>query len=178
MGRTAFVRRVQKPKRHKGFRVAVGLCAVLVVLVAVGAAVFTLGFKRYLVPSTSMEPTLQHGDHIWVNQLAYRFDDVKAGDVVILDTPGDAPSDVGLIVKRVVALAGDTIEARPDGEVYVNGHKLDEPYLAPGTRTLDLPKQNVPEGDVFVLGDNRPNSQDSRVFGPVDEDAIVGRVMD
>ncbi|HEY3141758.1 MAG TPA: signal peptidase I [Acidimicrobiales bacterium] len=174
---TAFVPRVQKPKQRKGFRVAVGLCAVLVVLAALGAAVFTLGFKRYLVPSVSMEPTLQQGDHVWVNQLAYRFDDVEAGDVVILDTPGDAPSDVGLIVKRVVALAGDRIEARPSGGVYVNGRRLDEPYLAPDTRTRSLPLQRVPDGQVFVLGDNRDQSQDSRVFGPVDEDAVVGRVM-
>jgi signal peptidase I len=75
-----------------------------------------------------------------------------------------------------VAVGGDTIEGR-DGRVYVNGELIEEPYLEPGTPTNDLGREVVPEGTVFVMGDNRLNSEDSRVFGPIDEDTIIGRAV-
>jgi signal peptidase I len=76
----------------------------------------------------------------------------------------------------VVAVGGDTLEGR-DGRVYVNGELIEEPYLEPGTATENLPPQTIPEGQVFVMGDNRENSEDSRFFGPIDEDTIVGRAF-
>jgi signal peptidase I len=76
----------------------------------------------------------------------------------------------------VVAVGGDTLEAR-DGQVYVNDERIEEPYLVDGTPTDNLPRQLIPEGFVFVMGDNRTNSQDSRFFGPIDEDTIVGRAF-
>jgi signal peptidase I len=80
------------------------------------------------------------------------------------------------LIKRVVAVEGDTIEAK-QGVVYVNGERLDEDYLEPGTPTEELPRETIAAGHVFVMGDNRTNSEDSRVFGPIDEDDIVGRAF-
>ncbi|HZA87628.1 MAG TPA: signal peptidase I, partial [Acidimicrobiales bacterium] len=81
------------------------------------------------------------------------------------------------LIKRVIAVEGDTIEGK-DGKVFVNGTELDESsYLEPGTPTDNLDRQVIPSDTVFVMGDNRTNSQDSRVFGPIDEDDIVGRAF-
>ena len=81
------------------------------------------------------------------------------------------------LIKRVVAVGGDTIEAR-NGLLYLNGERVDESgYLPAGTVTDDLPPTEIPEGQVFVMGDNRGDSQDSRSFGPISEDSIVGRAF-
>ena len=93
--------------------------------------------------------------------------------------PGASTGEDGEIkdlIKRVIAVGGDTIEAK-EGEVYVNGGRIDEDYLEPGTPTDNLPLKTIPDGHVFVMGDNRTNSEDSRIFGPIDEDAVVGRAF-
>jgi signal peptidase I len=130
-----------------------------------------------------MEPTLNVGDRVLVNKLSYRFHDVNRGDLIVFERPESATSQdpgenqIRDLIKRVVAVGGDTIEAR-DQLVYVNGERVDESgYLASGTPTDNLPRQTIPDGHVFVMGDNRDNSEDSRVFGPVDEDRIVGRAF-
>jgi signal peptidase I len=135
--------------------------------------------QAFWIPSPSMVPTLEVGDRVLVNKLAYRWGDVERGDVVVFERPeglegNGNPKD---LIKRVIAVGGDTIESR-NGLVYVNGERVDESgYLEPGTPTDDLPPTEVPEGQVFVMGDNRTNSQDSRVFGAVSEDTIVGRAF-
>jgi signal peptidase I len=136
--------------------------------------------QTFYIPSESMEPTLEVGDRILVNKLSYRLHDVHRGDVVVFRRPPSAPSTpdgTDDLIKRVIALPGETIEAREDGRVYVDGDLLDEPYLPEGTRTDNLPLQTVPEGKVFVMGDNRDHSGDSRMFKAIDEDLIVGRAF-
>jgi signal peptidase I len=151
--------------------------------VVIGAAVIlalvikTFFFQTYWIPSESMEPTLHVGDRVLVNKLSYRAHDVHRGDVVVFRRPDNAPArDVEDLIKRVVALPGESIVAH-DGKVYVNGDLLDEPYLPTGTETPSFQEQVVPQGHVFVLGDNRGDSQASNVFGPIDEDLIIGRAF-
>ncbi len=149
-------------------------------------------FQAFYIPSGSMEPTLEIGDRVLVNKLSYDFGDPSRGDIVVFEAPPSAQSgDIEDLVKRVIGLPGDTITYR-DGHVVVNGKRLREPYLPAGTPTAELnqpvppgcgappddePGCVVPEGKVFVLGDNRTASKDGRVFGPIDEDTIVGRVF-
>jgi signal peptidase I len=127
-----------------------------------------------------MVPTLEVGDRVLVNKLAYKAHDVHRGDVVVFTRPPQASNggedQIKDLIKRVVAVGGDSVEAR-DGRLFVNNELIDEPYLPEGTLTEDLPYQVVPEGKVFVMGDNRSDSQDSRFFGPIDEDSIVGRAF-
>jgi signal peptidase I len=150
-----------------------------------GGVVIALVVEMFLVqafwiPSPSMVHTLEVGDRVLVNKLAYKFHDVNRGDVVVFERPPEASSggenEIKDLIKRVIAVEGDTIEGR-DGKVYVNGERIEEPYLEPGTRTEQLEPQVIPEGMVFVMGDNRTDSEDSRVFGPIDEGTIVGRAF-
>lgn len=155
----------------------VGLIAAAL-LVALGVRATLV--QTFYIPSESMEPTLEVGDRILVNKLSYRLHDVHRGDVVVFKRPPTAtatPDGTEDLIKRVIALSGETIEAREDGLVYVDGELLDESYLPEGTRTENLPLQTVPEGKVFVMGDNRGHSGDSRMFKAIDEDLIVGRAF-
>ncbi|GMU78570.1 MAG: putative signal peptidase I [Acidimicrobiia bacterium] len=138
----------------------------------------TFLFQAFYIPSESMVPTLKVGDRVLVNKLSYDLHDVNRGDIVVFKAPPEARSDgIEDLVKRVIGLPGDTVEAREDGHVYVNGRRLREPYLVDGMRTTNLEPTKVPAGHMFVMGDNRVASKDSRVFGPVKESAIVGRVF-
>ena len=162
----------------------------LVVLVcALGLALLLKAFlvEVFVIPSGSMEPTLMVDNRVVVYKLGYRLHDVNRGDVVVFDNPGQGPG-IDDLIKRVVALEGETFEIR-DGSVYIDGTQLEEPYLQAGEFTH--PKApipgcaneaeslycEVPEGTVIVLGDSREDSRDSRFFGPVDVDDVVGRAF-
>ena len=168
----------------------------VLIISALLIAVFikTFLFQAFWIPSSSMEDTLEVYDRVLVNKLSYRFGDIERGDVVVFDDPNGDPADesvaesilrnlresVGLstpkseFIKRVIGVSGDTVEVR-DGALLVNGETVDEPYLHPRSDMADFGPETVPEGQIFVMGDNRNASQDSRVFGPVAEDAVVGR---
>ena len=122
------------------------------------------------VYGSSMEPNLHTDQRLVVEKLSYRLHQPQRGDVVVLRLPERGPE---LLIKRVIALPGETIEVR-DGQVMINGAMLPEPYLSQQTRGQYGPVQ-VPEGHIFVMGDNRGASNDSRVFGPVPQVRIVGR---
>jgi signal peptidase I len=152
---------------------------VLVLGGALGAALLiqAVFLKAFYIPSGSMEPTLAVDDRVLVNKLSYDFGHVQRGDIIVFHKPPGAPeSDVNDFIKRVVAIEGDTIEAR-EGVVFLNGQPLDEGYLADDGATLNLPLQEIPEDHVFVMGDNRAHSVDSRVFGPIAESSIVGEAI-
>lgn len=130
--------------------------------------------QTFYIPSASMSPTLLVQDRVLVNKLAYRFGDPGRGDVVVFERPPeDQDATVKDLIKRVVAVEGDTVEAR-DGALFVNNEQVDEPYLRAGTETLNLPPTTIAQDELFVMGDNRGNSADSRVFGPISEDLLVG----
>jgi signal peptidase I len=118
-----------------------------------------------------MEPSLHAGEFVVVNKLAYRWKAPERGDIVVFHFPLDPEKRY---IKRVIGLPGDTIEAR-DGRIYVNGVALDEPYLA-ASPNYDG-RWQVEEGHVFVLGDNRNNSNDSKNWGSLDMDAIIGKAV-
>ena len=155
------------------------------VVVVGGALIIALVIKTFLlqafyIPSSSMVSTLNIGDRVLVNKLSYDLHDVNRGDVIVFTRPASlsgGPDDPKDLIKRVIGRPGDTVQSR-DGKVYVNGRVLEEPYLQKGVVTdgMDEPV-TVPEGHVWVMGDNRGDSADSRVFGPVPEDTIVGRAF-
>lgn len=146
-------------------------------IVGIVAAAFVIAmlvqaflFKPFTVHQVSMRPTLEDGDRILLNRLTYNFRDPEAGDVIVFHSPVVEGED---LVKRVVAVAGDTVSVH-DGDLYVNGSAIDEPYLKDQDFAGEYPETTIPPGTVFAMGDNRNNSGDSRLFGPVDEDAIIG----
>jgi signal peptidase I len=122
------------------------------------------------VYGSSMEPNLHTDQRLVIEKVTYRLHEPRRGDVVVLRMPERGPE---LLIKRVIALPGETVEVR-DGNVYIDGVVLSEPYLSQQTYGQFGPLQ-VPEGEVFVMGDNRGASNDSRIFGPVPETRILGR---
>lgn len=152
--------------------VAIVAGALLVALV-----VKTFLIQAFFIPSLSMYSTLDEGDRVLVNKLSYRFGDIERGDIVVFERPDNLPeSAIKDLIKRVVGLPGDVLESK-GGRVYVNGKVLEEGYLDEGQTTSNLDRLEVPEGHIFVMGDNRTNSEDSRVFGPIDDDLVVGRAF-
>jgi signal peptidase I len=152
---------------------------VLLVVVAVIGADLMRSFivEPYTVASTSMEPQLHDGNRVVVDKLVYRLGDAGRGDVVVLDTDSisETTRKIGsTIVKRVIGLPGEVVEGVA-GKVLINGEPLDEPWLH-DVMTPSFGPVKVPDGSLFVLGDNRVVSIDSRAFGPVPAEAVVGRV--
>lgn len=132
--------------------------------------------SRY-IPSESMEPTLWPGDRIVVEKLSYRFHPPQTGDIVIFRTPpllqtlGYGPNQV--LIKRIIAQEGQVLQVH-DGQVWVDGQPLDEPYIQePPTYELDA--LTIPEASLFVMGDNRNNSNDSHIWGFLPEADVLGR---
>jgi signal peptidase I len=163
----------------------------IVILIALVLAVVLRTFvvATYSIPSGSMEPTLQIGDRIVVDKLSYDLHGIGRGDIVVFSTPKDehcAGPPVANLVKRVIGLPGETISLA-GGQVEINGKLLPEPWLPPAVRLETIPGPSgqpyslevpytVPKGDVFVMGDNRTQSCDSRYWGPIRESTIVGKV--
>lgn len=164
------------------------------VAVAIGALLVALLIKAFLlqafyIPSASMEPTLHEDDRVLVNKLSYRIGDIQRGDIIVFAKPEGAGGDIDDFIKRVIGLPGETVSFS-GGSVFIDGLELEEGYVAgaptnqPGSvinGCANTPAVAdtcvVPEGTVFVLGDNRTSSQDSRFFGPIDDDTIVGRAF-
>ena len=156
--------------------------AVIVGALVVALVVKTFLFQAFYIPSASMEPTLEKGDRVLVNKLSYDLHDINRGDIVVFELPPDkvGPDGIKDLIKRVIGLPGETIESR-DGVVYIDGKRLEEPYLPDGVTTDNpaIEKQVVPEGHIFVLGDNRDNSADSRFAnrGPIPIADVIGRAF-
>ncbi len=149
--------------------------ALLVIALSLGVRAWVL--TPFLVPSASMEPTLYPGTVVLVDRLAFANHRIGFGDLVVLRRPPRDPEPGGAyLVKRVIGLPGQVISSR-DGAVVIDGHRVREPFLRPGTRTEGIIEQRIPAGEYFVLGDNRSDSIDSRIFGPVPASSIVGRVI-
>ncbi len=131
-------------------------------------------FEPFIVPTPSMEPNLKVGDRVIINKLAYKFGTVKREDIVAFHSPLEQKD----LVKRVIAVEGDGITLTSEGEIFISGEKISESYL-PSNQNIYYVNQIivVGEGEVFVMGDNRNNSFDSRFFGTVAEDDIFGELV-
>ncbi len=190
----------EEERKHRPFWRELPVLIVVAFVIALILKSFVL--QAFYIPSASMEPTLMIGDRVLVEKISYRFGDPDNGDVVVFekDLGGTLPveeedrsvfekigdSFKGLFgfptgtaqdfIKRVIGISGDTVEGR-DGRIFLNGEPLDEPYLPDGTETSTFGPVEIPTGMIFVMGDNRGNSDDSRNFGPVPVSTVVGRAF-
>lgn len=166
--------------KHRGLRSLVGLLAMIVLVVAITAGLRTFVFVPYEIPSGSMEETIMPGDMVFSEKVTYYTRSPQYGDIVTFADPNVAGRT---LIKRVIATGGQTVDL-VDGTVVVDGQPLDEPYTDgkpsyPLDHTavgvdLDYPL-TIPDGYLWVMGDNRTASQDSRYFGPVPASSVTGR---
>jgi signal peptidase I len=170
------------------------------IVTIVGAVAIVLAIKAwvvnpYRIPSSSMEPTLhcarpadgceaRFSDRVLANRFIYHFRDPHRGEVVVFETPPQAKARCGAggtFVKRIIGLPGESVQIRlidGAGYVYINGRKLDEPYIQQNRRDIGPEKTyKVPQGDYFVMGDNRSQSCDSRSWGAVPRGNLIGPVF-
>jgi signal peptidase I len=173
---------------------------VVILAIAVAVAIFVQAFlvKTFMVTSSSMAPTIQPGDRLLADRVTYYFRNPHRGDIVVFRYPPTGPQSTNTtnplywpfeqigevlhlthktgnepFVKRVIAVGGETIQVKK-GQVFINGKAIKEPYAVKGDYS-DYGPYKVPAGMVFCMGDNRPNSRDSRYIGPVPVRSIIGR---
>lgn len=186
--------RKRQKRKSRSFWAELPILILVALIVAI--VIKTFFFQAFYIPSGSMIPTLQINDRVLVNKLSYQFGAVERGDILVFDSPeaidversfparvlrsiGEATgltSPDTVLIKRVIALPGETVSIL-DNQVYVNGRPIAEPYLPDGVTTRDFEEIAVPADHVFMMGDNRNQSRDSRVFGPIPREDIVGRAF-
>jgi signal peptidase I len=174
-GKSRRERRLEREKKKRKAGVAELVFTALVAFVLVFGFVRPFVVEAYRIPTESMVPTLEVGDRVLANKFVYRFTDPERRDIVVFDSVDE--DDDQTLIKRVVGVAGDEIQVQ-GGVLYVNGEAQDEPYLndADLSRGFYGPTV-VPEGHIFVMGDNRGNSADSRVFGPLPLENLRGEAF-
>jgi len=162
-------------------------CALEVVETLLLTLVIFFGIQTFVaqpfrVEGSSMEDTFADGDYVLVDRLSALWSPYARGQVVVLRPPASWTERDEPFIKRVIGLAGDTVEVRPDGRVAVNGVAIDEPYLFRDDNGVVEPTEAsgqtrwvVPSGELFVMGDHRQESADSRVFGPIPISTVIGR---
>jgi signal peptidase I len=146
----------------------------LLISLAISAFIIIFLYQPVKVEGTSMMPSLDDQERIFVNKFVYRLEPIQRGDIVVFRYPRDPSKSY---IKRVIGVAGDHVQI-VDGQVYVNGQRLDEDYVPPAySDDRSYPDLIVPANSYFVLGDHRSMSNDSRDFGPVRESYIYGKAV-
>jgi signal peptidase I len=186
-----------KNRRHPALTFLGELPGLILMAFALALLIKSTLLQAFWIPTGSMEPTLVPGDRVIVAKVPYYFHDPQRGDVIVFEEPdpakepergvwgaithwlgqglGFSPPDNSDYIKRVIGEPGDVVSAR-NGDVYVNDVRISEPYLH--ERTARFPETTVPEGELFVMGDNRSNSLDSRFdLGFVPIDRVVGKAV-
>ncbi len=148
-----------------------------ILLIAIVYTLVNLATVRFYIEGPSMEPNFYRNQFLIVSRLNYLFGEPARGDVVVFDPPGDDTPEP-LLIKRLIGLPGETVEIR-DTQVYINGTLLDEPYTNEPCNITRCPNREwvLGENEYFFMGDNRNNSRDSRVFGVVTRDRIIGEAV-
>ena len=170
-------------RRHRRGRMLAETAITILAAVLLAGLARTFVFQTFYIPTTSMVPTLAVGDRILVQKAFFSPGDLREGDIVVFSHPplDHCPGPAGDLVKRVIALPGQTIYSSGNG-IYVNGRRLAEPYLphydplGPPVATRQHPYR-VPPGELYLLGDNRADSCDSRYWGPIEGSSIAGKVV-
>jgi signal peptidase I len=174
-----------------GWRVTIDWLVTIVGAIAIVLAIKTWVVNPYRIPSSSMEPTLHcarpgpgceasFSDRVLACRFCYHFESPKRGDIVVFKTPPLAATrcgEGGTFVKRLIGLPGETLEEK-NGFVYIDGRRLDEPYIQKGRRDArDYGPLVIPKGNYFMMGDNRAQSCDSREWGTVPRGNLIGKVF-
>jgi signal peptidase I len=175
------------------WRIAIDWIVTIVGAIAIVLAIKAWVVNPYRIPSSSMEPTLhcarpgqgceaRLSDRVLANRFIYHFRDPHRGEIVVFNTPKAAQEMCGAsgtFVKRLIGLPGDTVTEKNGGNVYINGKKLNEPYIKPDRRARDSTTGTwrVPQGEYFFMGDNRGESCDSRRWGSVPRKNLIGKVF-
>src|SRR5690242_528822 len=155
-----------RQRRQSGRRKVIEWVVLIGVALVVALVIKAFLFQAFYIPSESMVPTLKTNDRVLVNKLSYKLHDIHRGDIVVFTKPPAETSDIKDLVKRVIGLPNETVEGR-DGHIYINGKLLKEPYLPKGVTTSTFGPESIPSNSIWVMGDNRTYSRDSRYFGPI-----------
>ncbi len=162
---------MEQKEQDKKTSLPVEILQSLVVAIILAVLIHTFIMQNFRIPSGSMEPTLQINDYIFASKLHYRFQEPERGDIIVFRYPKDPKR---YFVKRLIAIGGETVAIR-NSLLYIDGEQVPEDYLPPGLEFSDFGTIDVPEGYYFMLGDNRNNSSDSREWGFVPRNLIVGK---
>lgn len=186
----------EEPAKRRSFFAELPFLLFWALVVAVLIKTFLI--QPFFIPSRSMVPTLLVDDRVMVSKVNYRVGEPQRNDVVVFENPwrldepdesipervvravlealGIRTSSTDDLIKRIIAVEGDTVEIRAN-QLILNGEPLDEPYLAEGSVMPDMESRTIPSGHLWMMGDNRSESSDSRVFGPVPETDIIGEAF-
>ncbi len=197
MTTTATARRELRKQKKEEKSFFAELPGLLLAALAVAVIIKTFLVQPFYIPSRSMVPTLLVNDRVMVSKMSHWLGEPQPGDIIVFVDPsarpveesaaetvvrsilealgirGDGPDD---LIKRVIAVEGQTVEIKGN-QVLVDGVAIDEPYLPEGVYMSDMEARPLAEGELWMMGDNRNESSDSRVFGPISEESVVGEAL-
>jgi signal peptidase I len=186
-----------EPQKDSGGSFLYELPGLLLAALIVAVVIKTFVIQPFYIPSGSMIPTLEVDDRVMVSKVNGLFGEIERGEILVFQNPyrveeeesvpeavvrsvlealGIRTSPYDDLVKRVIALGGEEIEIRRS-QVFIDGVAIDEPYLQPGSVMPDFGPQQIPEGHLFMMGDNRNSSSDGRVFGPIPVEDVIGEAV-
>lgn len=170
------VKRVAPPR--KGPLALFAVASYVLPVMVIFSVIMPFTVRAYYLPSGAMQPTLMKNDHVLVNELYYRIRGPRSGDIVVFKSPPSATYNgkEETFIKRVIGLPGDIIEISSGVGVFRNGKLLNEPYVAE-VPMYDMKPFTVPKHKLFVMGDNRNNSNDSHMWGPLEQNRLIGKAM-